>query len=119
MTDAEKKLWFSLRAHRLQGLGFRRQTPIGSYIADFACHERKLIVEVDGGQHSESKNDIERDRWLASKGYRVLRLWNSDVLGNHESILQTILDVASEATPLPDPPPQGGREHASTRGKNR
>jgi very-short-patch-repair endonuclease len=110
MTEAEKRLWSALRAHRLDGLSFRRQTPIGSFIVDFVCHERRLVVEVDGGQHAESNSDIERDRWLASKGYRVLRFWNSDVLRNRNGVLETIAEAARQATPLPNPPPQGGRE---------
>ncbi|HEY5305959.1 MAG TPA: endonuclease domain-containing protein [Pseudolabrys sp.] len=116
MTDAESRLWFALRAHRLDGLSFRRQTPIGRYIVDFCCHDRWLIVELDGGQHAESKKDVERDRWLASKGYRVLRFWNSDVLKNREGVLETILATARKATPLPNPPPQGGRGLTRARG---
>jgi very-short-patch-repair endonuclease len=115
MTDAERKLWFSLRAHRLNGLAFRRQTPIGPFIVDFVCHEKGLIVEVDGGQHAESKSDAQRDRWLLSKGYRVLRFWNSDVLQNHSAILRAIVEAARDATPLPNPPPQGGRGTAGAR----
>jgi very-short-patch-repair endonuclease len=116
MTDAEQRLWSALRAHRLAGLSFRRQTPIGSFIVDFVCHERQLIIEIDGGQHAESKRDIERDRWLASKGYRVLRFWNSDVLRNRDGVLQVIVETASQATPLPNPPPQGGREQSGASG---
>ena len=117
MTDAELRLWSRLRAHRLSGLSFRRQVPVGSFILDFVCHETMLVIEVDGGQHAESKRDVERDRWLASKGYRVLRFWNSDVLQDREGVLQTIVDAACEVTPLPNPPPQGGRGRAAARGK--
>jgi very-short-patch-repair endonuclease len=117
MTDAEQRLWSALRAHRLDGLSFRRQTPIGSFIADFVCHERQLVIEVDGGHHADSKRDIERDRWLASKGYRVLRFWNSDVLQNLDGVLQVIIRTASQTTPLPNPPPQGGREQAGASGE--
>ena len=109
MTDAERLLWSALRANRLAGLSFRRQTPVGKFIVDFICHERRLIIEVDGGQHATSKRDTERDHWLASKDYRVLRFWNSDVLRNRDGVLQTIVDAALTATPLPNPPPQGGR----------
>jgi very-short-patch-repair endonuclease len=112
MTDAETRLWFALRAHRLDGLSFRRQTPIGKYIVDFVCQERRLVIELDGGQHVESKRDVERDNWLASKGYRVLRFWNSDVLKNRIAVLEMIVAAAREDTPLPNPPPQGGREYA-------
>jgi very-short-patch-repair endonuclease len=117
MTDAEKKLWSALRAHRLNSLSFRRQTPIGPFIVDFVCQEQRLVIELDGGQHAESKSDIERDRWLAAKGYRLLRFWNSDVLRNREGVLQAIVDAASKATPLPNPPPQGGRERAAASGE--
>jgi very-short-patch-repair endonuclease len=118
MTDADTRLWSALRAHRLDGLSFRRQTPVGRFIVDFVCHDRWLIVELDGGQHAESTKDIGRDRWLASKGYRVLRFWNSYVLKNRMGVLETILDAAHEATPLPNPPPQGGRGHARARGES-
>jgi very-short-patch-repair endonuclease len=111
MTDAETRLWFALRAHRLDGLSFRRQTPIGKFIVDFVCQDRRLIIELDGGQHAESQKDAERDNWLASKGYRVLRFWNSDVLANRDGVLEMIVAAAREATPLPNPPPQGGREY--------
>jgi len=90
-TDAEKKLWRLLRSRQLEAHKFRRQVPIGNYIADFVCHERKLIVEVDGGQHAESARDVERDRWLAQAGYRVLRYWNNDVLKNPNGVLEAIL----------------------------
>jgi very-short-patch-repair endonuclease len=117
MTDAELRLWSWLRAHRFNGLSFRRQVPVGSFILDFVCHDRMLVIEVDGGQHAESKRDIERDAWLAAKGYRVLRFWNSDVLKNREGVLQTIADATRSITPLPNPPPQGGRGHAAARGR--
>jgi very-short-patch-repair endonuclease len=117
MTDAELRLWSSLRAHRLNGLSFRRQVLVGSFILDFVCHERMLVIEVDGGQHAESKRDVERDRWLASKGYRVLRFWNSEVLRNRDGVLQSIFSAAREVTPLPNPPPQGGRERDAARGR--
>ena len=69
--------------------------PIGSFIADFACHEKKLIVEVDGGQHAENVRDNERDKWLAAAGYQVLRYWNSDVLTNPNGVLEAILSELS------------------------
>jgi very-short-patch-repair endonuclease len=116
MTDAETRLWAALRAHRLEGLSFRRQTPIGRFIVEFVCHDRWLIVEIDGGQHADSKKDLERDRWLVSKGYRVLRFWNSDVLKNRTGVLETILHAVREDTPLPNPPPQGERGQRGARG---
>jgi very-short-patch-repair endonuclease len=117
MTDAERALWIRLRAHRLDGLRFRRQTPIGQYIVDFVCHEQRLVIELDGSQHAESQHDIRRDLWLESKGYRVLRFWNSDVLRDRDGVLETIVSAARGATPLPSPPPQGGREKDGARGE--
>jgi len=90
-TDAETKLWFAVRDRRLAGFKFVRQKSIGPYVADFLCRERNLIVEVDGGQHAESESDKVRDAYLASESYHVLRFWNSDVLGNIDGVLQTIL----------------------------
>ncbi|HKY85182.1 MAG TPA: DUF559 domain-containing protein [Pseudorhodoplanes sp.] len=93
-TDAERKLWLLLRSSRLERLKFRRQVPIGSFIADFVCHECKLIVEVDGGQHGDAK-DAKRDQWFHEAGYRVLRVWNNDVLKNPNGVLEAILSAAS------------------------
>jgi very-short-patch-repair endonuclease len=117
MTDAEHQLWSALRGHRLNGLSFRRQALIGRFIVDFVCHERRLVIEVDGGQHAENARDVERDRWLTSKGYRVLRFWNHDVLRNRTGVLETIATAAEKNTPLPNPPPQGGRGPSSAQGK--
>jgi len=83
MTDAERKLWQALRAHRFRSIGFRRQAPLGPYIADFACHALKLVIEVDGGQHSGSTRDAARDEWMTREGYRVLRFWKNEVLGEY------------------------------------
>ena len=94
LTLAERRMWSKLRNGQLNGLKFRRQVPIGNAIADFVCFEHKLIVEVDGGQHSESTRDVHRDAELASKGFRVLRFWNIDVMRNTNSVLDTILAAA-------------------------
>jgi len=90
MTEPEKKLWRLLRDRRLQGVKFRRQSPVGLYIVDFLCIEHKLIVELDGSQHIESSRDSRRDAWLAANGYRVRRFWNDDVLRQQQSIIETI-----------------------------
>ncbi len=95
-TDAETVLWLSLRDRRLSGFKFVRQEAIESYIVDFICRDKRLIVEVDGGQHSENTKDMERDRLLAAAGYRVLRFWNNDVLGNKNGVLETILDALNK-----------------------
>ncbi len=85
-TEAERALWALLRAHRLDGHKFRRQVPIGPYIVDFLCHERRLIIEVDGGQHADdTAYDTRRTAYLAARGYRVLRLWNTDLLEDPEA----------------------------------
>jgi very-short-patch-repair endonuclease len=88
-TFAEHKLWLLLKSSRLSGLKFRRQVPMGNYIADFACHDYKL-VEADGGQHG-NETDLLRDQWFQTAGYRVLRFWNTDILNNSEGVLETIL----------------------------
>jgi very-short-patch-repair endonuclease len=90
MTAAEKKLWSKLRNRQLAGAVFRKQVPVGPYIADFCCLKARLIVEVDGGQHDESLSDIARDAWLTRTGYRVLRVWNNEVMGNMEGVLSVI-----------------------------
>src|SRR5690606_36880806 len=79
MTDAERLLWKHLRAHRLNGHKFRRQHPIGPYIVDFVNLGANLIVEADGGQHNENALDVDRDAWLQSQGFKVLRFWNNDI----------------------------------------
>jgi very-short-patch-repair endonuclease len=90
-TDAENLLWRHLRGKQLEGLKFRRQHPIGKYIADFVCLEKQLVLEIDGGQHSlEKDKDNERDDWLMSEGYRILRFWNNEVLENLQGVLETI-----------------------------
>lgn len=102
MTRAETLLWRHLKAHRLARLSFRLQTPIGDYIADFVAHSCKLIVEVDGESHDfdeRIRRDERRDRWLASRGYRVLRFTNDDVMRNLEGVVLSILQAAEQAVP--------------------
>jgi very-short-patch-repair endonuclease len=89
-TDAETVLWNRIRNRQVDGHKFARQVPIGGYVCDFVCRERQIVIEVDGGQHNESAEDAVRDRYLTSEGYRVLRFWNNDVLGNLEGVLTTI-----------------------------
>ncbi|TXJ08989.1 MAG: DUF559 domain-containing protein [Afipia sp.] len=99
-TDAETKLWHRLRNRQIAHCKFVRQEPIGRYVCDFVCREHALIVEVDGGQHSESRYDEIRDRSLADDGYRILRFWNTDVLGNIEGVIETIHSALSDQLPL-------------------
>jgi very-short-patch-repair endonuclease len=93
MTDAELRLWYYLRAHRLQGFKFKRQQPIGVYIVDFVCLDARLIVEVDGGQHAEARSDQIRDAWLGNQGFRIMRFWNNDVLKSINTVLQAIVEA--------------------------
>src|SRR5271166_1375595 len=93
MTDAERKLWFALRDRRFASFKFRRQAPIGPFIADFICHELRVVIEADGGQHSDSRSDQRRDDWFARNDFLVLRFWNNDVLSNREGVLTAILEA--------------------------
>jgi very-short-patch-repair endonuclease len=90
-TEAEKILWRSLRDRQLCSEKVRRQHPIGPYVVDFVFLEKKVIVELDGGQHQVRQvADKKRDSWLTREGYTVLRFWNNDVMKNREGILQTL-----------------------------
>jgi very-short-patch-repair endonuclease len=100
MTDAERRLWSALRHRRIAGHKFRRQHPVGPYILDFACVEMRLAIEADGGQHADSERDLHRTAWLEGEGWRVLRFWNNDILGNIEGVAARIL----EALEIPHPP---------------
>ena len=97
LTDAERRLWQKLKRRQIATVKFRRQQPIGAFIVDFVCFERRVIVEVDGGQHSEQvPYDEQRTRWLEAQGYLVLRFWNNDVLANTEAVAQAILDAVEQ-----------------------
>jgi very-short-patch-repair endonuclease len=99
MTDAELKLWNELRAHRLDGLGFRRQFPIRNFIVDFACPEHRLVVEVDGIQHGDESTqqaDLDRTALLEEDGWIVLRFWNDEVMRNIDGVCDHILAVIRE-----------------------
>ena len=110
-TDAERALWFRLRDRRLNGLKFRRQAPIGSYIVDFCCEASRLVVELDGGQHAtRSQQDEKRAADLTSRGYVVLRFWNDDVLRNIDGVLGEIVATLKPVPPHPNPLPDGERE---------
>ena len=93
MTPAERKLWAYLRNDQL-GVNFRRQHAIGSYITDFCCVQRKLVIELDGGQHLDQQEyDLQRSEYLRSKGYHVLRFWNNDVLDDLEGVTRVMLGI--------------------------
>jgi len=92
-TDVERLLWRYLRSKRMANLKFRRQEPIGKYIVDFVCFEKKIVIELDGSQHIESNNsekDRERDKWLSNEGFLVLRFWDNDIFKNLEGVLEAI-----------------------------
>jgi very-short-patch-repair endonuclease len=97
MTDAEQRLWQKLKRRQIAAVKFRRQQPIGHYIVDFVCFERRLIVEVDGGQHAEQvPYDDERRLRFNAQGYRVLRFWNGEVLAGAEAVALAISDVEEQ-----------------------
>lgn len=105
MTDAERLLWRSLRKEQAGGYKFRRQYPHGRFILDFVCLDAKLIIEVDGGQHSEqAEYDQARVAWLEEQGFRVLRFWNNDVLNNTEAVKQAIWQALLSDRQPPSPP---------------
>lgn len=119
-TEAERALWRLLRNKRLAGTKWKRQQEIGRYIVDFVCFEARVIVEADGAQHIDNAYDAERDAWLRAQGFELLRFFNNDILAREDSVLTSILNLvksgaagiepATPLTPLPSPPPQGGRE---------
>jgi very-short-patch-repair endonuclease len=111
-TDAERLLWRKLRLWQIDGFKFRRQQPLGIYIVDFACLEKRLVIEIDGGQHAEDAlYDRRRDDWLRAQDFIVLRFWNHDVLNNITGVLERILQTLQN-TPYLNPSPQGGRRKA-------
>ena len=111
-TDAERMLWKYLRAHRMVGYKFRRQVVIEPYIVDFVCLEARLIVEADGGQHLEQvEGDLKRAVFLESLGYKVIRFWNHEILGDIDTVLERIHGSLIEApSPQPSPGGRGGKD---------
>jgi len=110
-TDAERVLWKHLRARRMAGHKFRRQVVIEPYIVDFVCLEARLIVEADGGQHLEQvEDDLNRSIFLESLGYKVIRFWNHEILGDIHTVLERIHGSLIEApSPQPSPGGRGGK----------
>jgi very-short-patch-repair endonuclease len=109
-TEVERLLWQKLRFWQIDGFKFRRQQPLGNYIVDFVCFERRLIVEIDGGQHAAQREyDAKRDSRLHDQGFIVLRFWNSDIVENMDGVVQSILDNL-RSTPLPQSFPARGKE---------
>jgi very-short-patch-repair endonuclease len=114
-TDAERALWQKIRFWQVDGFKFRRQQPLGQYIVDFVCLEKRLVIEIDGGQHAEDANyDSNRDAWLREQGFIVLRFWNNDVLKNTDGVMGVIVEKL-KGTPYLNPSPQGGRRKTKNR----
>ena len=111
-TDAEGMLWKHLRARRMAGHKFRRQVVIEPYIVDFVCLEARLIVEADGGQHLEQvEDDLKRSVFLESLGYKVIRFWNHEILGDIHTVLERIHDCLIDVpSPQPSPGGRGGKD---------
>ena len=108
-TDAERFLWSHLRLRQLGGHKFRRQQPLGDYIVDFACLEKRVVIEVDGGQHAEQTDyDSKRENWLRAEGFTVLRFWDHDVLMHVEDVKQVIWEALSAPSSIL--PRNGGEE---------
>jgi len=120
-TEAEQRLWYHLRAHRFMDFKFKRQKPMGRYIVDFVCVERRLIIELDGGQHAEQVvYDQHRDAWLRSQGYTVLRFWNNEVMQQLDGVLEQIrLTLTLSPSPSPERSPSPQSSPASGRGSER
>ena len=102
-TEPEYRFWGELRGRRLNGHKFVRQVPLGPYIVDFLCRKNLLVVELDGGQHSQSERDVKRDRWLNERGYSVIRFWNDEVLRERRAVLDTLLAVLEGRVRAPSP----------------
>jgi very-short-patch-repair endonuclease len=123
-TEPEQLLWRALKRIPVYGSHFRRQVPVGPYVADFACLKARLLIELDGGHHSQdgiAARDETRTRWLASEGYRVTRFWNAELTENMGGVLDTIYAALygspqSEALALPTPPRPDGRPSPSRGG---
>ena len=116
MTDGERRLWAELREfRRWYGIHVRRQAPVGPYVADFAIHEHRLIIEIDGDHHFQPvgmAQDRARDEWFASQGYRVIRINTGELSDSFEGCIVEILHalglMEEQGTPTPNPSPQGG-----------
>jgi very-short-patch-repair endonuclease len=109
MTDSEVNLWMRIRGNQIGGHYFRRQVPIGNYVVDFVCVKARLIIEVDGSQHLNAvKHDEQRTAWLQSRGYRVLRFWDNEVLQQQSAVLERIRVALEGAPTLPSPASGGG-----------
>ena len=105
MTEAEKFVWARVRREQIGGFKFRRQHPLGPFIVDFVCLERKLVLELDGGQHAEPERadyDARRSAWLKERGYRVYRIWNGIATSEWEGVAERIWQLLQDVTADPD-----------------
>lgn len=112
MTSQERKLWSIIRDRQFLGYRFRRQFPIGYYIVDFVCREKKIIIEIDGGQHNEKQNieyDKIRTEYLTSEGYRVIRFWNNDIDNNIDGVYKKLKEVFEITPSQPSPSGEGDK----------
>ncbi|MFC3697322.1 MAG: endonuclease domain-containing protein [Pseudomonadota bacterium] len=105
-TDAERVLWQAISARKVSGIRFNRQVPVGPFICDFVARSIGLVIEVDGGQHEDAV-DAERTRYIEPQGFRVIRFWNNDVLGNLDGVIEDIMRVVAD---MPSPNPSRKRE---------
>ena len=113
MTPQERKLWDIIKNRQFFGYRFRRQFPLSQYIVDFICREKKIIIEIDGGQHNEIKNiqyDNKRTEYLISEGYKVLRFWNNDIDKNIGGVYETLKEVFEIGGNITPPQPSPSRE---------
>ena len=117
MTDVEKELWYHLRSGRMNGVKFRRQHPIPPYVVDFYCDAFRLVIELDGSQHSEEADRV-RTQYLEERGLRVLRFSNHDVLENRAAVLEAIWGIVAAPPLTPTPLPRGERGFEQSKGKS-
>ena len=116
-TTAERLLWQQLRSKQLEGYKFRRQEPIGRYIVDFVNYEKRIVIELDGGQHAiDKENDQIRDNWLKAEGFKVLRFWNNEVFENLEGVLEVMRKELLSPSPNPSHQGRGDIDSSSLRG---
>jgi very-short-patch-repair endonuclease len=117
LTSAELRLWNKLRARSIDGNRFVRQQPAGRYVVDFICREKRLVIEVDGGQHADSVRDRVRDQWFHEHNYRVLRFWNNEIMSNMDGVLETIVEALRADAPPHPVPASGGNRPLPARGE--
>ena len=116
-TKSEARLWAVLRAKKLDGWKFKRQVPLGPFIADFVCFDARLVIEADGGQHSERESDDMRDRWFADNGFRVLRFWNNEIMDNMDGVVAALRQALTPSPTSPSTVPAQGFVSSPARGE--